>query len=591
MAKYVLGEEGARKFKQLTKQVTGIKNRISLSPTHVIDNLYPHPYEVRWTESQISGGGYEIWLPPKCLQVDGTNINPDQWLPLSGKIDADSQDNWWYRLKDKIINVGSSVNVDELSSFNLYLNSSLDEVVLTLSADDVWYGSNGFVHIAEIDNYRSKPNVKSNLILDNTRRRPFDLVADAHYNGPAHQWIMQSTIWEYEAQTIAIPGDFLVPAPSVDSATSSTSYGLRLVHVDSDEWLVDRVTMDGPYDLATLNMLSVGQQLSQPVASDNVEAVYPLYILGAAGGVWLDLRDAWYIINDALSCDDVSITKDRNVDGGLSSEWRDKIRLWGFHSVGDSTTYDVTTSFVVRQNGGGVATPPSGDERLDYLNVWGFRTGIMQQVADTLLSGHGGGVLSALEFDEQSVSKGGDGWSATDLSGNTVPTIHMWHFHDNGADVDSPEMCDIVLRYNPLSASSDKWLRYISYDDFKAKLSADIGGGGSGSGGEISADQLSAIPSPGMFAWTEKTRNMGVGGCMVGRQWYTASGTGAGKGDGLYQVCVTINSSGNVNVAVVSNASLGQAPTTTQCWIPIYQISGGKIAADYRGAFVVPAFD
>jgi len=51
MAKYVLGEEGARKFKQLTKQVTGIKNRINLSPAHVIDNLYPHPYEVRWTES------------------------------------------------------------------------------------------------------------------------------------------------------------------------------------------------------------------------------------------------------------------------------------------------------------------------------------------------------------------------------------------------------------------------------------------------------------------------------------------------------------------------------------------------------------
>lgn len=278
-----------------------------------------------------------------------------------------------------------------------------------------------------------------------------------------------------------------MPAPTVDSATSSTYYGLRLVHVDSDEWLVDRVTMDNPNDLATLNMLSVGQQLSQPVSSDNALAVYPLYILGSAGGVWLDLRDAWYIINDVLSCDDVSITRDNSLDGD-ETEWKDKIRLMGFHSMGDSTFWDGGTSFIVRQGGNGIATPPSGSEHIDYVNAADFRSGIMQQVADTLLSGHGGGILSALEFDEQSVSKGGDGWSATDLSGNIVPTVHMWHFHDSGADVNSPEMCDIVLRYNPISASSDKWLRYISYDDFKAKLSADISGGGSGSGGEISAD-------------------------------------------------------------------------------------------------------
>lgn len=71
MAKYVLGEEGARKFKQLTKQVTGIRNFDRYPKTHAIDNLYPHPYEVRWSESQISGGGYMIWLPPNCIQVDG----------------------------------------------------------------------------------------------------------------------------------------------------------------------------------------------------------------------------------------------------------------------------------------------------------------------------------------------------------------------------------------------------------------------------------------------------------------------------------------------------------------------------------------
>ena len=206
---------------------------------------------------------------------------------------------------------------------------------MTLSADEAWIGENGFVHIAEVDNYRSKPNVKSNLILDNTRNRPFDLVADATYlsSSVLHQWIMKNCIWEYEAETIAIPDNFRVPAPNIDySSTSSNYYGLRLAHVDSDEWLVDRVAMSGPRDLAALNMLSVGEQLSQPVTSNNVLAVYPLYILGTVGGIYVDLRDAWYIINDVLSCDDVSITKDGNVDGDLSSEWKDKARLYGFHS-------------------------------------------------------------------------------------------------------------------------------------------------------------------------------------------------------------------------------------------------------------------
>lgn len=78
---------------------------------------------------------------------------------------------------------------------------------------------------------------------------------------------------------------------------------------------------------------------------------------------------------------------------------------------------------------------------------------------------------------------------------------------------------------------------------------------------------------------------------MVGRQWHTASGTGSNKRDGLYQLRVTISQNGDAYLSVVNNATLGQAPTTTQCWIPIYRITDGVIAEDYRGAFVVPAYD
>ena len=51
--------------------------------------------------------------------------------------------------------------------------------------------------------------------------------------------------------------------------------------------------------------------------------------------------------------------------------------------------------------------------------------------------------------------------------------------------------------------------------------------------------------SGGMFAWDESSATMGPGGCMVGRQWVNASGTGSGKGDALYQVKCTINANGS----------------------------------------------
>lgn len=91
----------------------------------------------------------------------------------------------------------------------------------------------------------------------------------------------------------------------------------------------------------------------------------------------------------------------------------------------------------------------------------------------------------------------------------------------------------------------------------------------------------------GMFQWNSGT--MGVGGVMVGRTWVTATGTGGGKGDALYSLAVTIGAS--PSAAVVTTASLGQVPSGNTSYIPIYEISGGQIVADYRGAFVVPCWE
>lgn len=101
---------------------------------------------------------------------------------------------------------------------------------------------------------------------------------------------------------------------------------------------------------------------------------------------------------------------------------------------------------------------------------------------------------------------------------------------------------------------------------------------------------LSGGGGGGMFKWDEETRAIGAGGCMVGRQWINATGTGSGKADALYSLKVTFQQNGTT-AEVVNNATLGQAPTETETFIPIYEITNGKIATDYRGAFVVPAYN
>ena len=512
--RYTLGEQGARKWRMLTAQHANTSSKPGALPMHAIDNHYPHPFEIRWTESQISGGGYVIWLPPRCLNVDGTTIEPKEWLPYvggdGGKINPNISDDWWYRLNDK---VASSGNVDELSSFNLYLNASLDEVIMTLSAEETWKGNNGFVHIAEINNYRSKPNVKSNLILDNTRHRPFDLIEDPSYTGPAHQWIMQNCMFEDGGKTIALTDGFLVPAPSVTPETSSTFYGLRLVAVDNGDWLVDRVEMRNTSDFAALNALSIGQQLSQPVSSNEVVAIYPLYIQGTAGGIFFDLRDAWYNIGvDSADEKSVALTGDALSSSieQLSSEYH----LNHFH------------------------------DRENDLSVGQI------------------------------------------LSGSNPP---VWMVNDY----------DLLVRHrgqtSPTNNGYANELHYLCLQDLVDNLSSGTSPGGGGQDDEIEPDQLSSIPVAGMFAWTQSTKTIGPGGCMVGRQWYTCTnGTGSGKLDGLYQLKVTMHP-GNATLMVVSDAPLGKAPTANQnyaeTWIPIYQIVDGKIAADYRGAFVVPAYE
>lgn len=534
-----------------------------------------------------------IWLPDNCLQVNGYNCPPRTWLPSVGdaKLDNDLSTDYWYDLQKALPDTGQGLS--SLSSFDIFLNAIGGQVLMSLSSTNKWPGIPGFVHIASVENYRAKPNVKSNLILD-SKTSPFQLYKlpdnESSLGGQIPRWEMQYQVWESNNKIMQLPNCQI----SVDTLNPQalTPRYIRLAELSTGTWLIDSKPNNGhDPNIKLMNDLELGEILTPGVTTEilSAKSVHPLYYMNAFNGVEKDIREAWYSLNRTLEPDEDSIAVSSdvgNLGSYLSADWNDKLRIKGFHTFGDSTTYDNTTSFIVRGGGGGIARPPTGNEYVDYLNVINFKNEILQDVADALSND-----TSSLAVDEQSVSKGGDGW-AISSEGGMKPSLHMWHFHDHGADVDNPEMCDFVLRYYPEPGGDQSWLRYISWDKVKELLSSEGGGGGGGgSGEEVTPDQLSAIPCWGMFAWTEKTRTMGPGGCMVGRQWVNASGTGSNKADALYQVKCTINANGSYSCQVVSGVSLGQAPTTTDCWIPIYQISGGKIAADYRGAFVVPAFD
>ena len=518
--RYTLGEQGARKWRMLTAQHANTSSKPGALPIHAIDNMYPHPFEIRWTESQISGGGYVIWLPPGCLNIDGTTIEPNQWLPYAGKdggkLHKDLSNDWWYRLSDKV--AVHSEDVDKLSPFNLYIQAFDDRAIMTLSGQEAFNLQAGFVHIAQVDNYRSKPNVKSTLMLDNTRKRPFDLVSfkdEAHDKGLS--WNMTNCYFEVGGKAVQINNGVVGPIFPLENTSNDSC--LRLVKFSTSgsseneyQWGIDRIEIERGQQLVdAISKLEIGELISNGSATGvEVKAVYPLYVQAIDGGIIYDLRDAWYNIGvDSADEKSVALTGDTLSSSieQLSSEYH----LNHFH------------------------------DRENDLSVGQI------------------------------------------LSGENPP---IWMVDDY----------DLLVRHrgqtNPNGEYANE-LHYLCLQDLVDNLSSGTLSGGNQD--EIEPDQLSSIPVAGMFAWTESTKTIGPGGCMVGRQWYTCTnGIGSGKLDGLYQLKVTMNPS-NATLMVVSDAPLGKAPTSNQnyaeTWIPIYQIVDGKISADYRGAFVVPAYE
>lgn len=528
MSYYVLTDNTARGIKNiLNSQISRPTSVQRYSPVTTYKDNYPHPFEVRWTDSMISGGGYAIWLPPECFYMDNMFVEPKDWIPYAedfGKLNPNDKNDWWYRLSDKIFNSnGEAVDIDALSSFNLYMVGSGGTAYMSLSgqnSEDTW-AEKGVVLVTQVENYKSKPNVKSNLILNDTSYKPFDIAKDNEYQGVGTSLYMVNCIFEYCGKTEKVnDGRVIGPIyPKINDG--AVYYALRLVRFSKstqeeseDTWGIDRIRIDNldmNEIIAALNKLEIEELVSsnefQPTKA---KAVYPLYIQNFYGNIVADLRHAWYNIGvDSADEKSVALTGDALSSSieKLSSEYH----LNHFH------------------------------DRENDLSVGQI------------------------------------------LSGSNPP---IWMVNDY----------DLLVRHRGQTNPNGKYaneLHYLCLQDLVDNLSSGTRPGGGQD--EIEPDQLSSIPVAGMFAWTESTKTIGPGGCMVGRQWYTCTnGIGSGKLDGLYQLKVTMHP-GNATLMVVSDAPLGKAPTANQnyaeTWIPIYQIVDGKIAADYRGAFVVPAYE
>lgn len=115
----------------------------------------------------------------------------------------------------------------------------------------------------------------------------------------------------------------------------------------------------------------------------------------------------------------------------------------------------------------------------------------------------------------------------------------------------------------------------------------DIPGGDEEEGGEAVVVQCDC--GDGAFAWDSVNRQIKPGGFFIRRRFVFVAGSGPDMADGLYQLKIDMGSA--ASGSIVSGVSLGEYPSTSTMYVPLYQIEGGKITNDYRGAVTVPVWE
>ncbi len=93
MARYVLGEAGARKFRALLASRSGSGRRPGGVPGVVDSSSLPAPFTVRYAASVGDGGAWIVWLPDgACCVIDGGEVDLRTGLEAAG---GDYPEGWY----------------------------------------------------------------------------------------------------------------------------------------------------------------------------------------------------------------------------------------------------------------------------------------------------------------------------------------------------------------------------------------------------------------------------------------------------------------------------------------------------------------
>lgn len=177
--------------------------------------------------------------------------------------------------------------------------------------------------------------------------------------------------------------------------------------------------------------------------------------------------------------------------------------------------------------------------------------------------------------------------------------LHLKQFYGTERDLaHAPAVFDVLVRYSATTGGTPG-LYYMPRKQLEEIISSSSSGSGSGSGSgedpgedpgeEPGEEEPTVVPSMcGSFAYDSENKRIRDGAVMVGRQAYLVHGIDATNG--LYRVKVAFGQTGGVTCTL----ELGDGfmpPTDSESYIPVMELSYGEVVADWRGGFVVPAYD
>lgn len=587
MAKYVLGEEGARKFKQLTNSNLAVSNRTSMSAKYGASVQKPHPFQIQWAQSSgekdADGnykGTYIIWLPANAVTVNRTTIE-DAHLQLAENYNEHSVEGGgkWYDLAPMLKEYDSPYT-SWPKKFSIYLDwfTNVLSFHFTLGSMVTVELSKRLL-IAHIDNYRVTQTINSYINLSESNM-PFDVVpryvksqvTGIEYEQDGFKIVRPEFYFNNEFKTLE---ESIIPQDSISAMN---------VFLVSN---YDTVLISGETQLSATHEIEYIQDLTAVPESKGAfgSTWKKLYTLnGKTGYIIEDYRNAVVNTNEyGLDNTTISFGDDGNLKGFF--------HLWDFYNISSDVKAGAGSDCVLLRTGTGKMSA------LKYLPL-----DYLKQSLDELSDNLSDDLSNLISVDNRSISFGEDG----NLSG----ILHLNNFHNSNANTATLANSDLVLRSHISRDQYQYELEYMPFSDYKnwldqfvemaiAQYNEEHGIGGGGTGGDNDQEQNEQINqlsadldniNTGGFKYNEKEHTIGNGAIMVGRKAIKVTGITV-TDSGYYSLEVYVSGT-TVNVKWVQVNPFEMTPTTTTCWLPMFEFDSDlKVNSDYRGATTVPIYD